>query len=620
VHFWRVKFEQKLGVKQHRTTSWSGHSLLATVVTGAFQTLGLSAAIWEQDHEWLSLYVEPNITRFEAEHGLELKRGSYNARQRAIALKTKKPVLGEHAGFSDFFVPVVVREEVVALLVTGPFARQRPTAASILESWHWLTGRRGHPTDPEFAEYMAATLSTLVLEGDRVEVLREMLECLAQLMAEEGDAEKIVNRAEVLRGKLVDVRQVEESWRVVERLVDERISRGSQSRINAWALGRLGLSAPPRGVLIGLAVQDRAGVDPVDEAVRRDELQRKSVELARRWSNVLVGRVGVRGVVLLSGEPGGAEHRRPKLTDLAERMAVLARTLGLSLHFGLSTISNARSLSRAYQAALGAAETALDRGERLITADGRTGDQSRSLRQLRDGLAEAVNHSPEILKARYERYLEAVAAASGYAMEPARGHFEAGLERMTEPLRKSGALNAKSFAALHVALDRAAGQARSMADLIASFRRAGIDVADALREPLAAGRDRGLRAAVEYVQSHYGEKLRLEQAARAAGIAPDHFSKLFKRREGMNFEHYVQTVRLEHAKQLLKNTGLSILDIATMTGFGSPQYFCRVFRSVTRTTPLRFRRATIAALTSKMTKREHRSRASNGMQSKRGRR
>ena len=148
VHYWRVKFDQKVGVKQHHTTSWAGHSLLAPVVTGVFQTLGVAASLWEQDHEWLALYAEPGVTQFEAEHGIESQRGRYNARNRALALKTRKPVRGEHAGFSDFFVPIVVRDKVIALLVTGPFSLKRPTCASILERWHWLTGRRGHPADP----------------------------------------------------------------------------------------------------------------------------------------------------------------------------------------------------------------------------------------------------------------------------------------------------------------------------------------------------------------------------------------------------------------------------------------------------------------------------------------
>ncbi|HEV8247143.1 MAG TPA: PocR ligand-binding domain-containing protein, partial [Polyangiaceae bacterium] len=218
VHFWRVKFEPKLGVKQHRVTSWSGHALFAPILSGAFQTLRVSAAIWEQDHEWLSLHAEPNISLFEGEHGKETERARYNAKQRARAIQSGKIVRSEHAGFSDFFVPMVVQGKVIALLVVGPFQLERPSARVILARWHRLTGRRGHPSDPEFAQYLSMTLATLVLEGDRVEVFGEMLGFLAALMAGTGNAEKLANRAEVLRGKLVQLRRVEESWDVVQRL------------------------------------------------------------------------------------------------------------------------------------------------------------------------------------------------------------------------------------------------------------------------------------------------------------------------------------------------------------------------------------------------------------------
>ena len=75
----------------------------------------------------------------------------------------------------DFFVPVSIGGEVVAVLAVGPIARARPTSANILESWRWLTGRQGHPTDPEFAAYFTATLATLVLDGQKLVKMERLL-------------------------------------------------------------------------------------------------------------------------------------------------------------------------------------------------------------------------------------------------------------------------------------------------------------------------------------------------------------------------------------------------------------------------------------------------------------
>jgi two-component system response regulator YesN len=105
-----------------------------------------------------------------------------------------------------------------------------------------------------------------------------------------------------------------------------------------------------------------------------------------------------------------------------------------------------------------------------------------------------------------------------------------------------------------------------------------------------ARRDRSLRRAVDYIERHYSEPLRLETVARIAGITPVYFSKLFKEREHVTFENYLRRLRIERAKQLLVNTGIGVSRVAEQSGFQSPQYFCRVFRSVTGQTPLAFRR------------------------------
>ena len=70
----------------------------------------------------------------------------------------------------------------VAFLVTGPFGTSRATSAEILKHWRALTGRQGHPADPQFANYLEATLSTVILDGPQVSAFRQLLERLAGLM------------------------------------------------------------------------------------------------------------------------------------------------------------------------------------------------------------------------------------------------------------------------------------------------------------------------------------------------------------------------------------------------------------------------------------------------------
>jgi hypothetical protein len=135
------------------------------------------------DKFWWSIHSVPNLVAFEFEHGTESDRFAYNSRCIRTVRRRQKPMRGEHAGYYDWFVPVVSSRQTVAVLVAGPCALSRPTSVDILERWRRLSGRQGHPADPEFASYLAASLNTPVLEGKRAAAFEGLLVCLAGLMA-----------------------------------------------------------------------------------------------------------------------------------------------------------------------------------------------------------------------------------------------------------------------------------------------------------------------------------------------------------------------------------------------------------------------------------------------------
>jgi AraC-like DNA-binding protein len=221
----------------------------------------------------------------------------------------------------------------------------------------------------------------------------------------------------------------------------------------------------------------------------------------------------------------------------------------------------------------------------MVHAEDRSAAFSDSLRRLRQELGQSVEEQPAQLSARFERYLEAVALRCGSRLDAARTHLEVGFERMTDGLVASGGLESKSFRSLCDALDRAASGAHSPADLFGAYRTAVADLSLAVQKPVAARRERNLRSALEYIQQHYAEPLRLEKVARIAGFGPDHFSALFKAQEQVSFAEYVRRLRLERAKQLLTDTELGVARVAELAGFGSAQYFCHSFRRHVGMTP-----------------------------------
>jgi AraC-like DNA-binding protein len=566
------------------------HAFWAPSVANVFQLLSVGAAICD-GVLWRAIHTESSITAFELEHGVELGRDRYNERCLRRARLRREPVLGNHAGYCDWFVPIVVRKRVEAFLVVGPFATSRPTGAEILERWRDLTGQQGHPADPEFAHYVATSLSALTLRESQVGDLRRLLVLLTSLMVAEKPARPLLEQIDALWPRLEEARLVERTWSAAHEMIDERTARRWSRPNEARGRALFGLSRVPDQALVGLIVSQTGELETVDAMLRRDAFQRQCAVLAQKSGFAIAGRVGDHGVTFLSADTGSAQRKRQRLVTLNDKAAELARKLGFRWHGGVGSLPSSASLPRQYQAALQAAEAALSQRARFVSSLEPAALPKRPLDEMRRELARLVEQRPSELAPRIDRYLEAVARHCAYRLDPARAHLDAALERIVDGLRESGALEQKSFAEMLGELERSSREARTITEMFATFRRTIVDIADAVRQPRHAHQDRSVRRAIAYVREHYSEPLSLQSVARVAGFAPNYFSVLFKKREKMTFERYLRHLRIERAKELLATTDLGIERVAKLSGLGTRQYMARVFQRSVGSTPRASREA-----------------------------
>ena len=77
--------------------------------------------------------------------------------------------------------------------------------------------------------------------------------------------------------------------------------------------------------------------------------------------------------------------------------------------------------------------------------------------------------------------------------------------------------------------------------------------------------------------------------ADAVHLSPGYLGDLLKKETGMNAQEHIHHVVIEHAKNTLFNSDQSVSEIAFDLGFEYPQYFSRLFKQKTGTTPLKFR-------------------------------
>ncbi len=94
----------------------------------------------------------------------------------------------------------------------------------------------------------------------------------------------------------------------------------------------------------------------------------------------------------------------------------------------------------------------------------------------------------------------------------------------------------------------------------------------------------------QYIDLHYMENLYLDDIAAVLNTTPKYFSNYFKKTFGINYVEYLNKVRLTHAKELLRDSNLSIAEIGEKTGYLNASTFTTTFKKFYGIAPSEFRR------------------------------
>ena len=99
-----------------------------------------------------------------------------------------------------------------------------------------------------------------------------------------------------------------------------------------------------------------------------------------------------------------------------------------------------------------------------------------------------------------------------------------------------------------------------------------------------------IQAVARFISENFSREITLGEAARMACMEVTYFSKQFKKWTGFGFLEYLTQVRMQQAQELLRNSELSVGEIAELCGFSGSNYFGDVFRSQTGVSPTAFRK------------------------------
>lgn len=110
-------------------------------------------------------------------------------------------------------------------------------------------------------------------------------------------------------------------------------------------------------------------------------------------------------------------------------------------------------------------------------------------------------------------------------------------------------------------------------------------------EKEAPAYDRMIDNVISDIREHYLEDISLTSLSAKYNTSMSHLSKMIKETLKMNFSDYIAILRIQRAKELLRDDSMSIQEIAEIVGYNDYFYFTKVFKKVEGISPSKYRKS-----------------------------
>ena len=102
--------------------------------------------------------------------------------------------------------------------------------------------------------------------------------------------------------------------------------------------------------------------------------------------------------------------------------------------------------------------------------------------------------------------------------------------------------------------------------------------------------DKTIDNVVSEIREHYMEDISLTSLASKYNISMGRLSEMIKENLKVNFSDYIASLRIQRAKELLRDESISIQEIAEIVGYNDYFYFTKVFKKVEGISPSKYRK------------------------------
>lgn len=116
-----------------------------------------------------------------------------------------------------------------------------------------------------------------------------------------------------------------------------------------------------------------------------------------------------------------------------------------------------------------------------------------------------------------------------------------------------------------------------------------VNICRSIRDQKEEQSNSAVKKAMLYIQENFSKDISLDEVSGQVNISPYYFSKIFKEETGENFIEYLTRIRIEKAKEFLKQPEVSVKEAGVKSGYTDPNYFSRIFKKQTDMTPSEFK-------------------------------
>ncbi len=354
----------------------------------------------------------------------------------------------------------------------------------------------------------------------------------------------------------------------------------------------------PELFLVFIVKVDCAYGQELGEGIRvlKDKIQQIIINMLREFSiEIQVFSGNQRVICLLNYREEHKKDVRRRIKGILDELMVQRNIFGdIGFSIGCSSPVTAAQLHQAWQQAT----LAID--ERLIEGQGRvleapvSADCERAMNECLAGFNIELEKAMEVLN--YDQVSQVVTKV-GRSMRSIEGLTGSELRQGVEEAWHIYRMLLRKYQLRKEGTDKPDGEFSNALEncgtATAALRFLQDEINRSMKQLLEERQQlstRPIREAMQYIRTNYNKSLSLDEVSRIAGFNPTYFSTLFKKETGKNFQEYILELRMNQAKELLKETDHPVASICEEVGYTDVRHFTKTFKKYAGINPNQYRK------------------------------